>query len=255
MNEDNQTQYPAPETKKTSLAIPIAIIVGFGLVAVAIYFSGLKEQKQLQQFNESEIAITDPNEAKLNPITENDHIRGNPNAPIMIVEYSDFDCPFCKAYHETMKRLMNTYGLQGQLAWTYRHFPLPSLHPNAPLLASASECVAKLGGDEAFWKFSDLIFSERDTNDQTDISQLSNFADTAGVDVSAYERCVESKETVALVEEDVQNALSLGVKGTPHSFILIGNQRFSLNGFRVYEEMDSYISSLLEQIETATDSQ
>ncbi|MCA9363168.1 thioredoxin domain-containing protein [Candidatus Kaiserbacteria bacterium] len=93
----------------------------------------------------------------MDPVTESDNIKGNPDAGIVIVEYSDFDCPFCTRFHATMNQVVKEY--DGEVAWVYRHFPLEQLHPNAKSVAIASECVAKLEGNDAFWKFADSYLS------------------------------------------------------------------------------------------------
>jgi protein-disulfide isomerase len=90
----------------------------------------------------------------LAPVTEADHIKGNLDAEVIVVEFSDFDCPFCTRFHATMNAIVAKYP-PNEVAWVYRHFPLESLHPNAKAVSVASECVAKLGGNEAFWKFTD----------------------------------------------------------------------------------------------------
>lgn len=92
-------------------------------------------------------------------VTEEDHIRGSFDAPFILVEYSDIDCPYCARFHETMTQVMNTYGDSGQVAWVYRHFPLTQLHPNAGLKAEASECFAELGGNDTFWNYLDIDFA------------------------------------------------------------------------------------------------
>lgn len=91
---------------------------------------------------------------KILPLSEADHIKGSLDAQIKIVEYSDFDCPFCSRFHATMNTIVEKYD-GSEVAWVYRHLPLEQLHPNAPAIAVASECVAKFGGNEAFWKFAD----------------------------------------------------------------------------------------------------
>ena len=88
----------------------------------------------------------------VSPVTEADHIKGSIDAPIKVVEYSDFDCPFCTRFHDSMNEIVAT---NDDVAWVYRHFPLDQLHPNARGIAVASECIAREGGDEAFWKFAD----------------------------------------------------------------------------------------------------
>lgn len=231
-----------------SLAIPLAIIIGFGMIAGAIYFSGqnapLAVQKQ-QQEQPVEEATPIAN------ISAEDHVRGNPNAPIVIVEYSDFDCPFCKAFHETMNTVMDRYAADGKVAWVYRHFPIENLHPSAPHIAAASECVAELGGNEAFWSFADLVFGERETNAQTDTSRLPEFAAAAGVDEAAFKSCLESERTVPLVAADLAEGVSAGVRGTPFSFILIAGQQLPVNGAQPLEYMSANIDNLIEQLEAA----
>jgi len=232
-----------------SLAIPIAIIVGFGMIAAAIYFSGQKTplavQKQQQQQQAAQEATPIAN------ISAEDHVRGNPNAPIVIVEYSDFDCPFCKAFHETMNTIMDRYAADGKVAWVYRHFPIENLHPSAPHIAAASECVAELGGNEAFWKFSDLVFGERATNALTDTSRLPEFATAAGVEVSAFNECLESERTIPLVAADLAEGVNAGVRGTPFSFILIAGQQLPINGAQPVEYMSANLDNLIEQLDAA----
>ncbi len=86
-----------------------------------------------------------------------DHIVGSPNAPIIIVEYSDSDCPYCQRFHTTMHQIKDAYG--DKVAWVYRHYPLDRLHPKSRMEAVASECVAKLSDDATFWKYLDAMFT------------------------------------------------------------------------------------------------
>lgn len=93
----------------------------------------------------------------IRPVTEADHIRGDINASVKIVEYSDYDCPFCKRFHETMKQIMAEYGEDGDVAWVYRHFPLEMLHPQAKDKSIAAKCIAEIAGEDAFWEYSDAL--------------------------------------------------------------------------------------------------
>lgn len=249
LNNENTSAAPADSPKVRaaggqSWAIPAAIIIGFGLIAASIYFSGSKApSNQLGQGLQPEEEVA--NLEAINPVTEADHIRGNPNAKLVIVEYSDFDCPFCKTFHTTMQRIMDEYGAGGNVAWVYRHFPLTSLHPSAAHIAEASECVADLGGDEAFWKFADLVFGERGTNEPTNIARLSEFAEIAGVSTADYQSCMDSDRMVANVEDDVENAIATGGRGTPHSIIVVGDQLLPINGAQPYETVKQMIDGLL----------
>ena len=92
------------------------------------------------------------------PVTSADHILGNPQAPVKVIEFSDLECPFCKRFHPTMKQIIEEYGKDSRVAWVYRHFPLDSLHSRARKEAEASECAAELGGNEKFWAYIDPLF-------------------------------------------------------------------------------------------------
>lgn len=93
--------------------------------------------------------------SKVPKLKEQDHVRGNRNAQVLLIEYSDFQCPFCQRFHPTALQVLEEYG--DDVAWVYRHFPLDQLHPQARSAALASECVTEIGGDEAFWEFTDKV--------------------------------------------------------------------------------------------------
>lgn len=242
---------PPSTSRAQSLAIPVAIIIGFGLIAAAIYFGGRPTLPgaNVTGTNEDNGAEVAGDPTNINPVTADDHIRGNPNAPIVLVEYSDYDCPFCKNFHETMKQIMEEYGPSGDVAWVYRHFPLKELHPSAPKIAEAAECVADLGGNDAFWTFSDLVFEERETNEPTDMARLPEFAETAGVDRTAFNECLESGDKAAAVTEDYENAIAIGGRGTPHTILLVGDQQGVINGAQPLATVQQIIESLLAQME------
>ena len=240
---------PQATQPKQSLAIPAAILIGFGMIAAAIYFSG-------QQNGPTAVAPTPtPNQEPaadldaINPITEDDHIRGNPNARIMFVEYSDFDCPFCKNFHETMNQIMEEYGMSGEVGWVYRHFPLEQLHPNAPRVALASECVAELGGNDAFWTFADLVFGERGLNEPTNLDRLEEFAVTSGVGATEFNACLSDERHRDAVSEDFNNAIAIGGRGTPHTILLVGDQKDVINGAQPYGVVRQIVENLLTQLE------
>ncbi len=114
-----------------------------------------KVKALIDQAIKDEVATTDAKLDNLKPVTATDHIRGDINAPVKIVQFSDIDCPFCKKFHTTMQEVMKTYGKDGKVAWVFRNFPLTQLHPDAANKAEASECIAELGGNDKFWSFVD----------------------------------------------------------------------------------------------------
>lgn len=115
---------------------------------------------QVKQMVDAALANTAPAEkpelASLPAVTEADHFRGDRNAKLVLVEYSDYECPFCQQFHPSMTQLMAEYG--DKIGWVYRHYPL-SFHPSAQKAAEAAECVAKLTDDETFWDYSDALFT------------------------------------------------------------------------------------------------
>ncbi len=244
MNETNpENSAPARTSSGSSMAIPAAIIIGFGLIALSIYLSGGQATDNLA--GTPNPAEADADLANIDPVTEADHIRGNPNAPILVIEYSDFDCPFCKSFHTTMTRVIDEYGPSGEVAWVYRHMPLTSLHPSASHIAEASECVAELGGDEAFWKFADMVFGERGPNELTNVARLPEFAEAAGVSVSDFESCVDSGRHQAAVQADLTDAVEIGAEGTPFSVVIAGDQMTVINGAQPYEQVKILIDGLV----------
>lgn len=109
---------------------------------------------------------------KVDPVTANDHIMGSISAPVKIIEYSDTECPFCARFFDTMKQIMAEYGKDNKVAWVYRHFPLESLHSRARYEAEATECAAKLGGNDKFWKYLETIESVSPLNNGLDPALL-----------------------------------------------------------------------------------
>lgn len=248
MPEDTVTTPTNTSAAATTLGIPVAIVIGFALIAAAIYFSGGSTSAP------AAVATPEAEEAAIDidPVTEADFIRGNPNAPITIVEYSDYDCPFCKNFHDTMKLIMDDYGVTGKVAWVYRQFPLAQLHPNAPRISEAAYCVGELGGDEAFWTFSDLVFSERDVQEPTNMTRLPEFAEKAGVSRASFNECLNSGRHTATVDASLDSGVKAGAQGTPYSVILVGDQKAVINGAQPYPVVKQIIDRLITQLEGGT---
>ncbi len=235
-----------PTPQNASPLTPIAIIIGFGLIAAAIYGSGIGTRSPSVNVGGQQIATT---ESTIKGVTDKDYIRGNPNAPIVIVEYSDYDCPFCKVFHETMRQLMDEFALTGQVAWVYRQLPVAQLHPNAPKISEAALCVGKLAGNDGFWEFSDLVFSERGVNEPTNITRLSEFATRAGAEKATFEQCLSSGEMKDEVETSVAEGFAAGIEGTPHSVIMVGNQQAVIEGAQPYDAVRQIVENLIGQLE------
>ncbi|MFA6414918.1 MAG: thioredoxin domain-containing protein, partial [Candidatus Paceibacterota bacterium] len=157
------------------------------------------------------------------PVSSSDHILGNPAARVLVVEYTDFDCEYCKSFNETLHQIIANSGAQGEVAWVLREFPLSELHPNALSHARAAECVAETAGNDAFWKFTDLLFANQPA-DPTRYGELARSAGVLGAD--AFATCFSSASTTltARIMADRQNALDTGAVGTPYTLILVSGK-------------------------------
>ena len=125
---------------------------------------------------ESKITIEGPRD-----VDENDHVLGNSNAPITIIEFSDTECPVCKKFHETMQKIMDEYGKDGEVKWVYRHFPLDQIHSKARKEAEATECANEIGGNEKFWEYINKIYEITPSNNGLDPAELLKIAKSIGL--------------------------------------------------------------------------
>jgi protein-disulfide isomerase len=218
--------------------IPAAILIAGLFVAGALYFSGTGSTPAPVVNNGDIQPVAQAPEPTgstdaVRPVDETDHIKGSPDAPIKIVEYSDFECPFCKRFHDTMNEVMDKYGDSGEVAWVFRQFPLEQLHPvKAQAVAVATECAAEQGGNDAFWKFADGYFDVTLTNNRTDIETvIPQLVQEIGLDQEAFQACFESGKYDDHIAADIQNAVDTGGRGTPWS-VMIGpdGTTYPING-------------------------
>src|SRR3989338_8697419 len=177
------------------------------------------------------------------PITDQDWIRGNPDAKVTIVEYSDLECPFCKRHHPTLQQLVADY--DGKVNWVYRHFPLTQLHPKAPKEAEATECAGELGGNDAFWKYTDRLFEITPANNGLDPVELPKIAEYVGLNVSKFEECLASGKWAQKVKAQAQDAVNAGGNGTPYNVIVVGDQKIPVSGAVPLEQLKAVIDSVI----------
>lgn len=180
------------------------------------------------------------------PVSKEDYVRGDKNAKVTLIEYSDYECPFCQRFHPTAKKAIDEY--KGKVNWVYRHFPL-SFHPNAQKEAEAVECAGELGGSDAFWKYTDAIF-ERSTVGGTGfaLDKLTPLAKEIGLDENKFKECLDSGRKAAKVQKDFTEGQSAGVDGTPGNILLTkSGKSVIVPGAVPYEMLKSQIDQLLAQ--------
>lgn len=226
-----------PTKPNNPVLIPIAIVLAGLIIGGAIY---LKNPSLPPTTGEPELVLE-----KLRPVERDDHIRGQASAPIVVLEYSDLECPFCKNFNQTMQKIMSEFGPTGQVAWVYRHFPL-QIHSQAQVEAMATECVAELAGEEAFWSYHDKIFEITPSNNGLDLTQLPKLATELGIKLDDFNNCLNSNRHADRVENDLKNAIESGGTGTPFNLIIDreGKPHY-LGGAIPLEELRGLINSLL----------
>lgn len=195
-----------PQESKFKLTLPIAILLGACVIAGAIVLTRTPAAGAAED-GSTHLAVR--------AATSEDHIIGSPDAPVTIVEYADFQCPYCSVIYPTLKKIVADNN--GKVAWVYRNFPLSSIHPQADPAAQAAECVAGLLGNDAFWKFADADFANQGSLNDTFYAAT---ARQLGVDPSTFAKCVASKKYDDRIQADTAEALSSGGQGTPFSIVI-----------------------------------
>lgn len=178
-------------------------------------------------------------------ISEKDHIKGNKNAQIAMIEYSDMECPFCKSFHPTVQQALDSYN--GKVMWVYRHFPL-SFHANAQKEAEASECANELGGNDAFWKYTDAVYA-RTTSNGTGfaLDKLVPLAKELGLNETKFKECLDSGKYTKTVADEQTGGQAAGISGTPGTILLnvkTGKTQL-VSGAMPFASLKSSIDSML----------
>lgn len=158
----------------------------------------------------STVAILLPR-PKMDVAADPARLRGNPNAPVTIVEFSDFQCPFCRTAEPAIKEVLERY--KDKVRFSYRDFPIARIHPMAKQAAEASRCAGEQG---KFWEYHDLLYANQANLDQ---AGLIGHARTLGLDMDRFSTCLTTGKFEALVESDLQVGIKAGVSGTPAFYI------------------------------------
>ncbi len=232
----------------------VGLIVGFGIATVMKGNVQIPSQKVAQAPSApspsapTPQAPTPPPAGPVPPIdAKTDHIRGNlGTAAVAVIEYSDFECPFCKRHHPTMQQIIDTY--KDDVVWVLRHFPL-GFHQNAQKEAEASDCVAELGGNDAFWQYTDAIF-ERTTAGGTGfpLDQLAPLAKELGIDEGDFKSCLDSGKFAQHVQDDMSGGSTAGVNGTPGNIVLNlkTDESRIVSGAQPFNAFQSVIDAMLQ---------
>lgn len=204
--------------RPTRLLILVSLILGFCLVVASVYY------KHSSALSSDELTIQ-------RAVASERHVYGDPSAPVKLVEFSDYQCPYCAKLHPNLKRLVDNS--KGQISWEYRHLPLPN-HSLAQPTAIVLECVAKELGEEAFWMFTDTIYENQD---RLSAEFLKNITVKLGLTEAQLTACKSDTTIVDLINTDIKTATVLGGSGTPFTVILYPDDTYkTITGANKYEE-------------------
>lgn len=196
------------EWKENVAALSIFTVLLLVVVGFFTNWYGLVEQKVEVQ--------------RVNVPIESDQILGNLSAPVTIIIFSDFECPFCKVAEGTVRQIKAKYG--DDVTLVFKHFPLTAIHPNAYGAALSSECAHEQG---KFWEYHDMLFGAQSFNNES----FYKFANDLNLNATMFNECLSSKRYAFNVEKDLRVGMSVGVSGTPAFFIngipLVGAQPFA----------------------------
>ena len=239
--------------KSTFNGLVIVLIV---LVAVAAFFAG----SYTANLNSNQISVEDlenaiakvelkilqnqlPTEKNMPPVkisVDNDPIIGDPEAPITIIEFSDFQCPFCARFHiQTLPSIMEEYIDQGKVNLVFRDFPIQSIHPNALPAAVAAECANEQG---KFKEMHDVLFEKQNEWNRQEtnvvVSQFIQYAIELEIEKEIFESCISSGKHIDEIRKDLEDGRDYGITGTPGFFV--GNEEIGFIELKGAQPFDSF---------------
>ena len=259
-NSIMQKQSDYTSVKRTSYnGLVIVAIVGIALGSFfagyfvfsmdsADYVTSAELDVILRDFKEEDRPVPST-DTRLIVSADDDPVLGDANAPVTIVEFSDFECPFCARFHQqTLPQIVQNYVDTGLVNIVYRDFPLDAIHPNAIITHMAAECAHE---QSMFWPYHDMLFERQEEWNNLDaqgvVNKVVEYAQSMPLDMTLFVACMDNPETSQEVYRDKQAGVEYGVTGTPAFFI--GNDQSGyilVSGAKPYESFVSDIEQKLE---------
>ena len=236
----NQEPFPITGFDKTKLILPISILIAAVLISGALIYT--RNSSTSKNLGGAAIGKNLGPNPKIDVSADDDPFIGNENAKVTMIEFSDFECPFCrKFWKETLPQIKKEYIDTGKVKFVYRDFPL-DFHPGAKPAAEGAECAEDQG---KFWELHDKIFREQDKQGQGTIqfgkTDVVKWAGQIGLNMAQFNQCLDSEKYNSEVEKDFADGNAAGVSGTPTIFIngrtIIGAQPFEVFRTLIEEEL------------------
>ncbi|MFH0874846.1 MAG: DsbA family protein [archaeon] len=202
------------------------------LLVISIYTGGFGGSKSKVQGITQEAQPTQPTAPSLDmkSLVDDDAVKGDKNAPVTIVEWSDFECPYCaRFYQQTFGQIEKEYIETGKVKFIYRDFPL-GFHVNAQKAAEAAECAGEQG---KFWEMHDKLFEQGVSGG---IDSFKQFAKDIGLDASKFNECIDSGKMASEIAKDTQDGQAAGITGTP-GFVINGKLVVGAQPFENFKQI------------------
>ena len=260
INQNNNGKISIKKSTFNGLIIGVIILVGISAFFAGSYTSNLNpNQISTDDLNDAmaklELKLLQnqlPTKQAAAPVKisiDNDPIIGNPDAPITIVEFSDFQCPFCARFHtQTLPSILENYIEQGKVKLVFRDFPIQSIHPNALPASVAAECA---NDQNKFREMHDMLFEKQNDWNKLEtadaLSMFSQYASTMQLDQKIFDSCLTSGKHISEIQKDLDDGRNYGVSGTPGFFV--GNDQIGfveLKGAQPFESFKKIIDAQLD---------
>ncbi|MBP7770669.1 MAG: thioredoxin domain-containing protein [Candidatus Pacebacteria bacterium] len=221
--------------KNLELSPSVSILIAGVLIAGAIIFVNLNANAAQAPAGDGAL----PGNTSVPAPGADDHIIGSPQAPIVLIEYLDFQCVYCSLVHPTLKRLVEES--DGQVAWVMRHLPLESIHPEARPSGLAAECIAEQLGNAGWWAFADDMMANQEG---MGTARYLGLAAQLGADTAQYMSCVSSNKYSQKIDEHAAEAQVAGAQGTPYTVVYGNGAQVPLSGALPYEQFAAVIKAV-----------
>lgn len=220
--------------KFNAMFLPLAIVIAGAIIAGAIIFSNKGTDVGNEIKGEAKQAVNTNEEVVADVSADDDPIKGDKNAKVTIIEFSDFECPFCEKAEPTLKKIMDKYA--GKVKLVYRDFPL-TFHKSAQKASEASQCANDQG---KYWEYHDKLYANQKA---LAVADLKKYAVDLGLDIAKFNECLDNNKFADEVKKDLADGEAAGVDGTPAFFI---NGR-KIVGAQPYESFEKIIEEELKK--------
>ena len=259
-NQNNTSKIFIKKSTFNGLILGLVLVIGIAAFFAGSYVTNLNSNQISEKDLDDAIAKLElkilknqlPTKQPQLPVkisADNDPIIGNPDAPITIIEFSDFQCPFCAKFHsQTLPLILDEYIEQGKVKLVFRDFPIQSIHPNALPASIAAECANEQG---KFKEMHDMLFdNQNEWNKQDTVDALSSFSQYATniqLEQETFDSCLTNGKYIEEIKKDLDDGRNYGVSGTPGFFV--GNDQIGyveLKGAQPFESFKKIIDAQLD---------